>query len=98
MRRRIGLREPRGYQPRAVCSRARTSSQEPPGFSELVIAARTCAPDSALVAYLDAGESGPAITARLPRRADVGEDARVRLAVDVDRLYFFDSQRGRAIR
>jgi hypothetical protein len=91
------LREQRGCQPRAVCSRARTS-QEPPGFSELVIAARTCALDSRLVDYLDAGESGPAITARLPRSADVREDARVRLAVDVDRLYFFDSQSGRAIR
>jgi hypothetical protein len=79
MRRRIGLREQRGCQPRAVCS-------------------RTCAPDSALVAYVDAGESGPAITVRLPRRADAGEDARVRLAVDVDRLYFFDSHSGRAIR
>ena len=74
------------------------SSQEPLGFSELVIAARTCALDSAPVAYLDAGESGPAITARLPRRADVREDARVRLAVDLDRLYFFDSHSARAIR
>jgi hypothetical protein len=26
------------------------------------------------------------------------EDARVRLAVDLDRVYFFDSQSGRAIR
>ncbi len=40
----------------------------------------------------------PPGTARLPRRADVREDASVRLAVDVDRLLFFDWQSGRAIR
>ena len=40
----------------------------------------------------------PPGTARLPRRADVREDASVRLAVDVDRLLFFNWKSGRAIR
>jgi multiple sugar transport system ATP-binding protein len=53
---------------------------------------------SELVAYLQAGQAGPMLTARLPRRADVREDAPVRLVIDLDRLYFFDPETGRAIR
>jgi multiple sugar transport system ATP-binding protein len=53
---------------------------------------------SELVAYLEAGEGGPALTARLPRKAEVRDDVPVRLAIDLDRLYFFDPESGRAIR
>jgi multiple sugar transport system ATP-binding protein len=52
---------------------------------------------SELVAYLDSGEPGAEITARLERRAGIAEGHPVRLAVDLDRLYFFDPQNGAAI-
>jgi multiple sugar transport system ATP-binding protein len=52
---------------------------------------------SELVAYLDSGEPGAEITARLERRAGVVRGQPVRLAVDLDRLYFFDPQSGAAI-
>jgi multiple sugar transport system ATP-binding protein len=52
---------------------------------------------SELVAYLDSGEPGAEITARLERRAGVARGQPVRLAVDLDRLYFFDPQSGAAI-
>jgi multiple sugar transport system ATP-binding protein len=50
---------------------------------------------SELVAYLDAGPME--ITARLERRAGVEEGGPVRLAVALDRLYFFDPESGAAI-
>jgi multiple sugar transport system ATP-binding protein len=60
---------------------------------------------SELVAYIDAdpSQSGdllqrPLLTARLPRGTNVTAGAPVRLAVDPDRLYFFDPQTGIAIR
>ena len=52
---------------------------------------------SELVAYLDCGQPGVEITARLERRAGVEEGRPVRLAVDLDRLYFFDPESGAAI-
>ena len=51
---------------------------------------------SELVAYLDSGQPGVEITARLERRAGVEEGKPVRLAVDLDRLYFFDPESGAA--
>ena len=53
---------------------------------------------SELVAYLDGGAPDVEITARLERGAQVEEDAPARLAVDLDRLYFFDAESGGAIR
>jgi multiple sugar transport system ATP-binding protein len=52
---------------------------------------------SELVTYLDSGLPGVEITARLERRADVEEGRPVRLAVDLERLYFFDPKSGEAI-
>ena len=53
---------------------------------------------SELMAYLDGGEEGLEVTARLERGAQVEEGASARLAVDLDRLYFFDPESGEAIR
>ena len=52
---------------------------------------------SELMAYLDGGENGAEITARLERGAHVQEGDTARLAVDRDRLYFFDPESGAAI-
>jgi multiple sugar transport system ATP-binding protein len=52
---------------------------------------------SELVAYLDSGLPGVEITARLERRADVEEGRAAQLAVDLERLYFFDAATGGAI-
>jgi multiple sugar transport system ATP-binding protein len=52
---------------------------------------------SELVAYVDSGLPGLEITARLERRADVEPGRPVRLAVDLERLYFFDPTTGDAI-
>ena len=52
---------------------------------------------SELVAYLDSGVPGTEITARLERRSGVQEGSQVQLAVDLDRLYFFDPDGGQAI-
>jgi multiple sugar transport system ATP-binding protein len=52
---------------------------------------------SELVAYLDSGTPGTEITARLERRTAVEEGAPVRLAVDLERLYFFDPESGQAV-
>jgi multiple sugar transport system ATP-binding protein len=52
---------------------------------------------SELVAYLDGGAAGVEITARLERSTEVEEGAPARLAVDLDRLYFFDPDGGEAI-
>jgi multiple sugar transport system ATP-binding protein len=52
---------------------------------------------SELVAYLDSGQPGVEITARLERRADVEEGRPARLAFDRGRLYFFDPETGQAI-
>jgi multiple sugar transport system ATP-binding protein len=52
---------------------------------------------SELVAYLDGGQEGVEITARLERAAKVEEGERARLAVDRERLYFFDPESGEAI-
>jgi multiple sugar transport system ATP-binding protein len=52
---------------------------------------------SELVAYLDSGLPGVEITARLERRAGVEAGRPVRLAVDLERLYFFDPKSGDAI-
>ena len=53
---------------------------------------------SELVAYLDGGRAdGVEITARLERTAHVQEGEPARLAVDRDRLYFFDPETGAAI-
>jgi multiple sugar transport system ATP-binding protein len=51
---------------------------------------------SELMAYLDGGD-GFEITARLERTAKVEEGQRARLAVDRERLYFFDPESGEAI-
>jgi multiple sugar transport system ATP-binding protein len=53
---------------------------------------------SELVAYLNSGQSGGEITARLERRAAVEVGKPVRLVVDLERLYFFDPETGTAIR
>ena len=50
------------------------------------------------MAYLDGGHEGLEITARLERSAQVQEGERARLAVDRERLYFFDPESGAAIR
>ena len=52
---------------------------------------------SELMAYLDGGHEGLEITARLERSARVQEGERARLAVDRERLYFFDPETGEAI-
>jgi multiple sugar transport system ATP-binding protein len=52
---------------------------------------------SELMAYLDGGHEGLEITARLERSAQVQEGERARLAVDRERLYFFDPETGEAI-
>ena len=53
---------------------------------------------SELVVYLDSGEPGAEITARLERKAGVEEGKPVSLSVDLDRLYFFDPETGGAVR
>jgi multiple sugar transport system ATP-binding protein len=53
---------------------------------------------SELVAYLDVSGTAARLTARLPRKAAAAEGAPVTLAVDLDRLYFFDPDSGQAIR
>ena len=53
---------------------------------------------SELVVYLDSGEPGAEITARLERKAGVEEGKPVPLSVDLDRLYFFDPETGGAVR
>jgi multiple sugar transport system ATP-binding protein len=53
---------------------------------------------SELVVYLDSGEPGAEITARLERKAGVEEGKPVPLSVDLDRLYFFDPETGSAVR
>jgi multiple sugar transport system ATP-binding protein len=53
---------------------------------------------SELMAYLDGGEDNVEITARLERTAQVEEGVPARLAVDRDRLYFFDPESGEAVR
>ncbi len=53
---------------------------------------------SELMAYLDSGREGLEITARLERSAQVEEGVRARLAVDRERLYFFDPESSEAIR
>jgi multiple sugar transport system ATP-binding protein len=52
---------------------------------------------SELVVYLDSGEPGLEITARLERKAGVEEGRPVPLSVDLDRLYFFDPETGSAV-
>ena len=52
---------------------------------------------SELVAYLDAGQPGVEITARLERRADVDEGRPARLSFDRERLYFFDPETGDSV-
>jgi len=53
---------------------------------------------SELMAYLDGGEDGGEITARLERGVRLDEGGTARLAVNRDRLYFFDPETGEAIR
>ncbi|HVG67573.1 MAG TPA: sn-glycerol-3-phosphate ABC transporter ATP-binding protein UgpC [Gaiellales bacterium] len=53
---------------------------------------------SELMAYLNGGEEGVEITARLERGLHLQEGDDARLAVDRDRLYFFDPESGEAIR
>ncbi|HET7170462.1 MAG TPA: sn-glycerol-3-phosphate ABC transporter ATP-binding protein UgpC [Gaiellales bacterium] len=53
---------------------------------------------SELMAYLDGGEDGGEITARLERGTHLEEGATARLAVNRERLYFFDPETGEAIR
>ena len=53
---------------------------------------------SELVVYLESGEPGAEITARLERKAGVEEGKPVPLSVDLDRLYFFDPETGSAVR
>jgi multiple sugar transport system ATP-binding protein len=52
---------------------------------------------SELMAYLDGGEPGVEITARLERSSHVQEGSPARLAVGLERLYFFDPESGEAI-
>jgi multiple sugar transport system ATP-binding protein len=52
---------------------------------------------SELMAYLNGGEEGVEITARLERGLHLQEGDDARLAVDRDRLYFFDPESGAAI-
>jgi len=51
---------------------------------------------SELVAYVEAGAGRP-VTARLERKQAVAEGGPLRLTVDPERLYFFDSASGAAI-
>ncbi|MGH3073428.1 MAG: ABC transporter ATP-binding protein [Gaiellales bacterium] len=53
---------------------------------------------SELMAYLEGGEPGVELTARLDRSAQVEEGALARLSVNLERLYFFDPGSGEAIR
>jgi multiple sugar transport system ATP-binding protein len=53
---------------------------------------------SELVAYLDGGEDGVEITARLERGVPLDEGETARLSVNRERLYFFDPETGAAIR
>jgi multiple sugar transport system ATP-binding protein len=55
---------------------------------------------SELMAYLTpaGADDGPALTARLERKGRFEEGARARVSVDRDRLYFFDTETGEAIR
>ena len=53
---------------------------------------------SELMAYLDGGEPGVELTARLDRSAQVEEGSVARLSVNLERLYFFDPESGEAIR
>jgi multiple sugar transport system ATP-binding protein len=52
---------------------------------------------SELMAYLDGGVPGVEVTARLERASHVQEGSPARLAVDLERLYFFDPESGEAI-
>jgi multiple sugar transport system ATP-binding protein len=51
---------------------------------------------SELVAYLNAGAGAP-LTARLERRLTLESGRPAQLAVDLNRLYFFDAESGAAI-
>jgi multiple sugar transport system ATP-binding protein len=53
---------------------------------------------SELMAYLDGGQHGGDITARLERGTHLQEGETARLGVNRDRLYFFDPDTGEAIR
>jgi multiple sugar transport system ATP-binding protein len=53
---------------------------------------------SELMAYLDGGEPGVELTARLDRSSRVEEGSVSRLSVNLERLYFFDPESGAAIR
>jgi multiple sugar transport system ATP-binding protein len=53
---------------------------------------------SELMAYLDGGEDGVEVTARLERGTRLHEGDTTKLAVNGDRLYFFDPETGAAIR
>ena len=53
---------------------------------------------SELMAYLEGGEPGVELTARLDRSARVEEGSVARLSVNLERLYFFDPESGEAIR
>jgi multiple sugar transport system ATP-binding protein len=53
---------------------------------------------SELMAYLDGGQDGLEITARLERGTHLHDGEVARLAVNRDRLYFFDPETGEAIR
>jgi multiple sugar transport system ATP-binding protein len=71
-----------------------------PGTVVTLTAARVESLGSEQVAYLDSGTDGSApdgVTARLERRAAVEEGKPMRLAVDVERLYFFDRETGAAL-
>jgi hypothetical protein len=50
------------------------------------------------MAYLDGGEDGLEVTARLERGTHLREGETARIAVNRDRLYFFDPETGAAIR
>jgi multiple sugar transport system ATP-binding protein len=53
---------------------------------------------SELMAYLDGGDDGAEITARLERGSHIAEGDTARLTVNRERLYFFDPESGEAIR
>jgi len=53
---------------------------------------------SELMAYLDGGQPGVEITARLERGTHLHEGETARLGVNRDRLYFFDPETGEAVR
>ncbi len=78
----------------------RTGAEARPGSDAVVTVTPTRVESlgSELVVYLDLGTTGSQhMTARLERSAAITDGEPVQLAVDLDRLYFFDAAGGDAI-